>query len=69
MQTQENRKLLERASTFISKKADECINKAIENTLKICKFGNIQSVDGNPGSLAPTGGRQVRPKISFLYLC
>ena len=69
LQIQENRQLLERASTLISKRADEFINKAIETTLKNCKFGIIQSVDGNLGRLASTGGRQVRPKNPLLYLC
>ena len=69
LQIQENRQLLERASTLISKKADEFINKAIETTLKNCKFGIIRSVDGNLGRLASTGDRRVRPKNSFIYLC
>ena len=69
LQIQENRQLLERASTLISKKTDEFINKAIETTLKNCKFGIIQSVDRNLGRLASTGERQVRPKNSLLYLC
>jgi len=61
MQIQDNRQLLERASTLISRKAEEFINKAIENTLRNCKLGNIQSVDGNHGRLASTGEQQVRP--------
>ena len=62
MQIQENRQLLERASTLMSNKAYEFINKAIESTLKSCKFGIIQSVDGNAGRPASTDGRQVRPR-------
>ena len=54
LQIQENRRLLKRASTLIQKKAEEFINKAIETTLKNCKFGIIQP---------------VRPKNSLLYLC
>ena len=54
LQIQENRQLLKRASTLISKKAEEFINKAIETTLKNCKFGIIQP---------------ARPKNSLLYLC
>ena len=66
MQIQDNRQLLERASTLISKKAEGFINKAIEDTLRGCKLGNIQSVDGNHGRLASTG---VRPKNTFVHLC
>ena len=69
LQIQDNRQLLERACTLISRKVDEFIDEAIETTLKNCKFGIIQSVDGNLGRLASTGGRQVRPKDLFAYLC
>ena len=58
-QIQGNRQLLERASALISRKAEEFINKAIENTLKDCKLGNIQLVDGNLGRRASTDKRQV----------
>ena len=68
-QIQENRQLLDRASTLMSNKADKFINKAIENTLKNCKFGINQYVDGKLGRPASTGGRQVRAKNSFVYLC
>lgn len=68
MQIQDNRQLLERASTLISKKADEFINKAIENTLKDCKLGNIRSVDGNHGRLASTGEKQVCAKNSLIHI-
>ena len=66
LQIQENRQLLERASTLISDKAYGFMNKAIENTWKNCKLGIIQPADGN---LASAGGRQVRPKNSFFFLC
>ena len=76
MQIWDNRQLLERASALISKKAEEFINKAIENTLKDCKFGNIQLVDGKLGRRASTGERQVCPNNSlplfiymFAYVC
>ena len=69
VQIQDNRQLLERASTLISRKAEEFITKAIENTLKDCKLGNIHSVDGNHGRLASTDEKQVRPKNSFVHLC
>ena len=69
VQIQDSRQLLERASTLISKKADEFIDKAIENTLKKFGLANIQSVDGSLACLASTGGSQVRPKDSFVYLC
>ena len=49
MQIQESRQLFERASALISKKAEEFVNKSIENTLRDYKLGNIQSVDGNLG--------------------
>ena len=65
MQIQDNRQLLERASTLISKKADEFIHKAIETTLKDCRLGNIRSVDGNLGR---TGEKQVCPKCSFVHI-
>ena len=57
----DSRGLLERASALISKKAGEFINKAIENTLRDCKFGNIQLVGGSLGRCASTGKRQVCP--------
>ena len=78
MHIQENRQLLERASALISKKADEFINKAIENTLKNCELGNIRLVDGYLGDRASTGERQVCPNNSlshtlyiymFAYVC
>jgi len=59
MQIQDNRQLLERASTLISKKAGEFINKAIETTLKDCTLGNIRSVDGDLSRSTSTGGKQV----------
>ena len=69
MQIQDNRHLLKRAFALISKKADEFINKAIENTLRDCKLGNIQLVDGNLGRRASTGERQVCPNnSSSLYI-
>ena len=69
MQIQENRQLLERASVFISTKADEFINKAIEDTLKKFRLRNIQLGNEHLDRLSSTGGRQVRPKNSFVHLC
>ena len=74
MQIQENRQLLERASALISKKAEEFINKAIENTLRDFKLVNIQLVDGNLGRRTSTGERPVCPKNSLslsldIYVC
>ena len=69
MQIQKNRQLLRQASAFITEKADGFINKAIKNTLKDFKLGNIQSVDGNLGRVAFTDEKQVRLKNSFAHLC
>jgi hypothetical protein len=69
MQIQDNRQLLERASTLISKKADEFIHKAIENTLKDCNLGNIRSVDESLGRSTSTGEKQVCPKNSSVHIC
>ena len=65
MQIQENRQLLERASALISEKTEEFINKAIETTLRDCKLGNIQLVDGNHGRRASASERQVCPNNSL----
>ena len=76
MQIQDSRQLLERASAFVSQKAEGFINKAIESTLRDCKLGNIQLVDGKLGRRASTGERQVCPNNSlplfiymFAYVC
>jgi hypothetical protein len=61
-QIQVNRQLLERASGMISKKADEFINKAIEKTLRECKFGEIRSGDGRRGN-------EVRSKNRLTHMC
>jgi hypothetical protein len=61
-QIQVNRQLLERALGMISKKADEFINKAIEKTLRECKFGDIRSGDGRRGN-------EVRSKNRFTHMC
>ena len=68
-QIQENRRLLKKASTSISKEADGFIKKAIDNTVDDWKLGNIPLVGKNFGRLASTGEKQVRPKNSFVHLC
>ena len=65
LQIHDNRLLLERVSNITSTRAEEFVNKAIENTLNKFGPGNIQLLDGNLGHLASTGGRHVRPKRSF----
>jgi len=49
MQIQENRLLLEKASSMISQKAYGFIGQAIEKTLHDWRLENIQSGDGDPG--------------------
>jgi len=49
MQIQENRLLLEKASSIISQKADGLIGQAIEKTLQDWRLGAIQSEDGDLG--------------------
>jgi hypothetical protein len=63
-QIQVNRQLLERASGIISKKADGFMNKAIEKTLRECKFGDIWL-----GDARRRGGNEVRSKNPSTHMC
>ena len=49
MQIQENRLLLEKASTILSQKAYGFIGQAIERTLQDWRLGDIRSEDGDHG--------------------
>jgi len=58
-QVHDSKLLLERASTMISKKAGESIDKAIATTLNDCKLGNFRSVDEDLSRPTSTGEKQV----------
>ena len=49
MQIQDNRQLLERASSMISQKAYGYIRQAIDRTLQDWRLGDIRSEDRDPG--------------------
>ena len=58
MQIQENRLLLDKASAFISQKADEFIGQAIERVLQHWRLGDIRSEDGDLSRSGASAGEK-----------
>jgi len=64
MQIQENRLLLEKASSMISQKAHGFIGQAIERTLQDWRLGAIQSEDGDLIGRGPRGASAGEKGVS-----